>query len=179
MIEKTLSGLEGSFCRFRRLTDPEWKTNTTEYKYSAAHVRVLTECPLAIERSEIATEQGATAKMVLLTHVISKRERIGITFTPLRGRWVDSSGSLIRVAQSSLKGMGIVDAQPLSTNWRGRKTAMASGSVAVSQGSLNAAVRVVEGVEVQGTWTLVAISAQSLPEAQALLAATEERIVLE
>jgi hypothetical protein len=139
----------------------------------------LTPQQQLVLRTDMTTEQGLTAKTVLLSYVVSEHERIGITYIPLRGRWIDPIGSLTRVAQSSLKGMGITDAQPLVTTWRGHQTATASGSVKASQGSVNAAVRVVEGAGVQGSWTLLAISTRSLPDAQVLLTALEEKSVLE
>jgi hypothetical protein len=39
-------------------------------------------------------------------------------------------------------------------------------------------VRVIEGPEVQGSWTLIAISSQSQLEAQTLLDALEDRVLL-
>jgi hypothetical protein len=178
MIERTLSGIEGSFCRVRRLGEPDWKDQATEYKYPAAHVNVLNDCPLTVEQSQITTEQGITAKMVMLSYAVSAHERVQISFTPLRGRWSDPVGSLTRVARAAFSGMGITNASPLVTSWRDHKTATASGSATFSQGSIGASVRVVEGPEVQGSWTLMAINSQSQLEAQALLGALEDRIVL-
>ena len=84
MIERTLSGIEGSSCRIRRLFDPEWKDQATEYKYPAAHVAILNDCPLTVEQTQITTEQGITAKMVTLSYGLSAHDRIGVTFTPSR-----------------------------------------------------------------------------------------------
>jgi len=55
MIERTLSGIEGSFCRIHRLGEPKWKDEATEYKYPAAHLNILNSCPLAVEQSQITT----------------------------------------------------------------------------------------------------------------------------
>jgi hypothetical protein len=178
MIERTLSGIEGSFCRMRRLSEPEWKDRPTEYKYPAAHVYILNDCPLAVEQSQIATEQGVTAKMVTLGYGVSNHARIQIAFTPLRGRWVDPVASLTRVARSTLRGMGITDTQPIVETWRNYRTAMASGSAKLSEGSIGASVRVIEGLEAQGNWILMAISSQSQLEAQALRGELEDRVLL-
>jgi hypothetical protein len=72
--------------------------------------------------------------------------------------------------------MGIPNTHPVVMTWRDRKTAMASGLATLSKGSIGAAVRIIEGV--QGAWTLAAISSQSQLEAQALLGALEDRVVL-
>jgi len=178
MIERTLSGIEGSFCRVRRLGEPDWNDRATEYKYPAAHVNILNDCPLTVEQSQITTEQGITAKMVTLAYGISDHARIQIVFTPLRGRWLDPVVSLAKIARSTLAGMGITETQPVATTWRDHNTATASGSARLSQGSIGASVRVIEGTEVQGSWTLMAISSQSQLEAQALLGALEDRVVL-
>lgn len=178
MIERTLSGIEGSFCRMRLLSEPEWNDQATEYRYPAAHVNILNDCPLTVEQSQITTEQGISAKMVLLSYGVSAHQRIQISFTPLRGPWLDPVASLTNVARAALAGMGIPDTHPLVTNWRDHKTAMASGAARLAQGSIGAAVRVIEGPEVRGSWTLMAISSQSQLEAQALLGALEDRVVL-
>jgi hypothetical protein len=178
MIERTLSGIEGSFCRIRRLSNPEWKDQVTEYKYPAAHVAILNDCPLTVEQSQITTEQGITAKMVTLSYGLSAHDRIGVTFTPLRGQWLDPVASLTSVCRTTLAGMGIPDTHPVVTTWRDHKTATASGSATLSQGLIGAAVRAIEGPEVQGSWTLMAVSSQSQVEAQAHLSALEERVML-
>jgi hypothetical protein len=178
MIERTLSGIEGSFCRVRRLSEPEWKDQATEYKYPIAHVNILNDCPLTVEQSQITTEQGITAKMVTLAYGISDHARIQIAFIPLRGRWLDPVASLTKIARSTLAAMGITETQPIVTTWRDHKTATASGSARLSQGSIGASVRVIEGAEVQGSWTLMVISSQSQLEAHALLGALEDRVVL-
>lgn len=177
MIERTLSGIEGSFCRVRRLSEPEWKDQAIEYKYPAAHVNVLNDCPFAVEQSQVTTEQGST-KMIMLAYGVTDHSRVQIAFIPLKGRWLDPVASLIRAARSSLTAMGITEPQPIVTAWHGRQTATVSGSARLAQGSINASVRVVEGADVQGSWTLMAISSQSQLEAQALLGALEDRIVL-
>ncbi len=178
MIERTLSGIEGSFCRMRRLTEPEWNDQTTEFKYPTAHVNILNDCPLTMDQSQITTEQGVSAKTVMLSYGVSAQERFQISFTSLRGGWVDPIASLTNVARAALVGMGIHDTHPLVTTWRDHKTATSGGSASLSQGSISASVRVIEGPEVQGSWTLAAISSQSQLEAQILLGALEDRIVL-
>jgi hypothetical protein len=178
MIERTLSGIEGSFCRMRLLSEPEWKDQATEYKYPAAHVNILNDCPLTVEQSQITTERGVPTKMVLLSYGVSAHQRIQISFTPLRGPWLYPVASLTNVARAALAGIGIPDTHPLVTNWREHKTATASGSARVTQGSIGASVRVIEGPEVQGSWTLIAISSQSQLEAQTLLDALEDRVLL-
>jgi len=82
------------------------------------------------------------------------------------------------IARSTLAGMGITEVQPIVATWRDHKTAMASGSARLSQGSISVSVRVIEGPEAQGSWTIMAISSQSQLEAQALLGALEDRIIL-
>ena len=178
MIERTLSGIEGSSCRMRRLFDPEWKDQATEYKYPAAHVAILNDCPLTVEQSQITTEQGITANMVSLSYGVSAHDRIGVTFTALRGQWLDPVASLTNAARATLAGMGIPDTHPAVMTWRDHKTAVASGSATLSQGLIGAAVRAIEGPEVQGSWTLMAVSSQSQVEAQALLSALEDRVML-
>jgi hypothetical protein len=178
MTERTLSGIEGSFCRVHRLSEPEWKDQATEYKYPAAHVNILNDCPLTVEQSQTTTEHGVSAKMVLLSYAVSAHQRIQISFTPLRGRWLDPVASLTNVARAALTGMGITDTHPVVTTWRDHRTATASGSARLSQASIGASVRVIEGPEVQGSWTLMAISSQSQLEAQTLLGALEDRILL-
>jgi len=178
MIERTLSGIEGSSCRMRRLFDPEWKDQATEYKYPAAHVAILNDCPLTVEQSQITTEQGITAKMVTLSYGVSAHDRIGVTFTALRGQWLDPVASLTNAARATLAGMGIPDTHPAVMTWRDHKTAVASGSATLSQGLIGAAVRAIEGPEVQGSWTLMAVSSQSQVEAQAQLSALEDRVML-
>ena len=178
MIERTLSGIEGSSCRIRRLFDPEWKDQATEYKYPAAHVAILNDCPLTVEQSQITTEQGITANMVSLSYGVSAHDRIGVTFTALRGQRLDPVASLTNAARVTLAGMGIPDTHPAVMTWRDHKTAVASGSATLSQGLIGAAVRAIEGPEVQGSWTLMAVSSQSQVEAQALLSALEDRVML-
>jgi hypothetical protein len=176
MIERTLSGIEGSFCRVRRLFEPEWKNEATEYRYPAAQVNILNDCPLSVEQSQITTEQGITTKIVALSYGISDHARIQISFMPSRGRWPNPNDSLVNIARATLAGMGIPNTHPVVMTWRDHKTAMASGLATLSKGSISAAVRVVEGV--QGSWTLAAISSQSQPDDQALLGALEDRVVL-
>jgi hypothetical protein len=141
-------------------------------------VAILNDCPLTVEQSQITTEQGITAKMVTLSYAPSAHDRIQIVFTPLRGRWLDPVVSLTNVCRAALSNMGIPDTHPVVTTWRDHKTALASGSATLSQGSIGAAVRVVEGPEVQGSWALMAISSQSQVEAQARLSALEDRVML-
>jgi hypothetical protein len=178
MIERALSGIDGSFCRLSRLFDPEWKDQATEYKYPAAHVAILNDCPLTVEQSQITTDQGITTKMVSLSYGLSAHDRIGVTFTPLRGPWLDPVASLTNACRAALSNMGIPDTHPVVTSWRDHKTALASGSATLSQGLIGAAVRVVEGPEVQGFWGLIAVSSQSQVEAQAHLSALEASVML-
>jgi hypothetical protein len=133
---------------------------------------------LTVEQSQITTEQGITAKMVTLRYGVSAHDLIQISFTPLRGPWLDPVASLTNVARATLAGMGIPDTHPVVTTWRDHKTATASGSATLSQESIGASVRVVEGPEVQGSWTLAAISSQSQLEAQARLSALEAAVML-
>jgi len=133
---------------------------------------------LTVEQSQITTEQGITAKMVSLSYGLSAHDRIGVTFTPLRGQWLDTVASLTSACRAALSNMGIANTHPVVMTWREHKTAMASGSATLSQGLIGAAVRAIEGPEVQGSWTLMAVSSQSQLEAQAHLSALEERVML-
>jgi hypothetical protein len=141
-------------------------------------VAILNDCPLTVEQPQITTEQGITAKMVTLSYALSADDHIGVAFTPLRGQWLYPVASLTNVCRTTLASIGIPNTQPVVMTWRDHKTAMASGSATLSQGLIGAAVRVIEGPELQGSWTLMAVSSKSQLEAQAHLSALEDRVML-
>lgn len=178
-VEKALSGFEGAFCRVRRLMDPKWSAVKAEFKYPAARLKIIAECPLAVEYEELTTEQGIKVKTTSLTYVASESEYALLAFVPLKGRWADPNGALTRSIQASFKHLGVTEARPVLTVWRGRNTATASSSIKTSQGTMNVVGRVIEGTAVQGFWTLTAMSTQSPADAHVLLESVEKSLALE
>jgi hypothetical protein len=178
-VQKVLSGLESTVCRLRRLTNPDWDSKKQEFHYPKASLKILSECPVPIEFEEVTTENGVKVKMATLSAHVSENEYIAISFTPLTSKWTDPNSSLIRAAHTSLSSFGINGARPLVSEWRGMKASSASGSLKLPTGSINAAVRVVEGKKVPGFWALLAGSQASLVDAQSALAEAEKHIVLD
>jgi hypothetical protein len=178
-VQKVLSGLESTVCRLRRLTDPEWSTKKQEFRYPNARLKMLSECPLPIEVAEVTAENGVKVKMVTLSVTISENELAMVSYTPLARKLPDPDGSLIRAANISLRNFGIQGARPLVLEWRGMKAASASASFKLPTGSINAAVRVVEGKKAPGMWTLLGGSQESLPNAESALAELEQNIMLD
>jgi hypothetical protein len=178
-VQKVLGGLDSAVCRLRRLTDSDWSTKKQEFRYANAHLKILSECPMPIEFGEVTTDDGTKVKMAMLSMYVSENEYISISFTPLKGKWTDPNGSLIRAAQTSLSSFGVQGAPATVQDWRGMKAASASGSLKLSKGSISAAVRVVEAKNVAGSWALFAGSQASLPDALSALAEIEQNVMLD
>jgi len=179
LVERVLTGLDGSIHRFRRLTNPVWSAKVEEYPFPDVHVRILWDGPFRKEVSDMKVENGRTAKLVMLSHQVSEKDYVQIGFVGMQGRWTDPENAASRTASSSLKAMGISGVSPLTSRWRSRVSAEASGTVMTSDGPINASIRIVEAPEHGGFWQITGISAGSRIEAIGLRETLEQAIQMD
>jgi hypothetical protein len=167
LVGQTVAGLEAAHCRWQQLVNPSWEPKVEETKYSDAHVRILSECPFRREYRDITTESGKKARMTILFYAASQNNQLAVEFMATGGQFAVPQQSVAHIAQSALNAMGIVDVKPIISQWRGRTSSEASGSVVSSQGTIYASVRVADAPEHQGAWALLAVTSDSMIEAQA------------
>jgi hypothetical protein len=166
LVSQTIAGLEASFCRFQQLADPTWNRKVEERKYVDVHVRILSDCPFRREFHDIAVD-GKKVRVSELAYAISDKDQLGVTFAAVEGQFSSPEQSVARIAQAALRGMGIIEAKPMTSRWRGRVSSEAVGTMASSQGTIYASVRVIEAREHLGAWTFMSLSLQSLVDANA------------
>jgi hypothetical protein len=163
-VTNTISGIDASFCRLRKLSNPTWDPKVEEREYADAHVRILSDCPFRRESRDLAGESGKKVRTAMLSYAISEKDQLSLSFAAV-GRFAVPEESVARIAQAALREVGIVGASPLNSLWRGRVSSQASGTVATSQGNIHASVRVVEAQEFLGFWAFMGLSLQSLVDA--------------
>ena len=167
LVAQTIAGLDASICRMKQLVNPSWAPKIEETRYADVYVRILSDCPFRREYQDIAVESGRKSRMAMFLYTISMKDQLAVEFIPIGGQFAVPQQSVVHLAQSALNAMGIVDAKPGISEWRGHMSAEAFGSVVSSQGTLYASVRVVNAPERQGAWALLAVTSDSLIDAQA------------
>jgi hypothetical protein len=178
MIDRVLTGLDGSIHRLRRLTNPVWSAKVEEYSFPDVHVRILWDGPFRREAEDIKVEGGKPAKITVLTHQLSEKEIVQIGFVRMQVRWAHPESAVMRVVSSSLDAMGVADASPASMRWRGRISAEGDGTAKTSEDTIHISVRVVEAKEHGGLWQIIGMSAGSRVEAIGLRETLEQALQL-
>lgn len=168
LADSAIAGLNGSLHRFRKLTNPKWQIETLEYSFSEEHIRIISDGPFTRETQTARLADGKVVPITLLSLRFSENDHVAVSFTQLQGRWADPEGAAIRTVKSALAGLGIAEARPIATRWRGRISAEANGLAKSANGTVSASVRVVEAREYDGAWQFLAISTSSLVDAISL-----------
>ena len=176
VTERVLAGLDGSFHRFRRLSNPAWIYKAEEHSYPNEHLRILWDGPFARETQTITIEGGKSIPITLLSSRLSERDHVAIGFMRLGGQWLDPEGASIRTVAANFKGMGIHNAQPTASCWRGRVAADGAGSARTADGAIYVALRIVEAREHAAAWQIMAVSGSSLADAISLRERLEQAI---
>lgn len=179
MVDRVLTGLDGSIHRFSRLMNPTWSSKVEERAFPDVHVRILWDGPFRKEAEEMKVEGGAPAKLTMLSHQLSEKEYVQIGFVRMRGRWTDPEGAAMRVVSSSLKSMGVNGVKPAASRWRGRVAADGGGTASTSDGAIHASIRVVEAADHGGFWQIMGISASSPIDAVGLRERLEQAVQIE
>jgi Flp pilus assembly protein TadD len=165
LVDETLAGLEGSLHRFSKLGNPLWQVKLTEHAYPAEHVRLLWDGPFSRKSEVLTTAAGVSIRMALLDFRISESDHVAIGFARLPAPWPEPNAGIHSVLSGTFKGMGMTALGASTSQWRGRLSGTASGSVQTTRGSLHASVRVVTNREQSAVWQFISISAASLPDA--------------
>lgn len=168
VVNQVLAGLDGSLARFRRLANPDWEETVTEHRYPEAHVAILSQVPFAVERQELAAENGRNVKMISLTNRLNETDFIGIMFSDYGQAWADPEGAIVNTVKETLRGTGAIPSLVFSVKWRGRLSASGNGEARTSVGTLYASTRVVEMRELGGALVFMAITLTSKVEADML-----------
>jgi len=168
MVNQVLAGFDGSVARFRRLANPDWEETVSEHRYPKAHVAIVSQVPFAVERQELAVENGRKVKMTLLTNRLNETDFLGVTFSDYGGAWVDPEGAVIRTVKATLKGTGATPSVVSSSKWRDRLSALGNGQAQTSQGILYISTRAVEMRELGGALIFIAVTQTSKVEADML-----------